>query len=380
MKLKKVIKLALSFCMNPRTTYRLVFDKTDKIKLGVDESLEMCAEWLIKSQRAIPSDAGYSRKYSLITGWDNSYIETTGYIIPTIFEVGEILNCEKYKKSALDSSAWLLSVQEAGGAFTDIDKYQAQVFDTGQVLLGLNFIYRKYGDKKILKAMLKAAGWLVSIQEKNGSWIKNSYNNRPHAYYSRVAAALLETGQLSENDTFVQAAYRNLQWTVCQRSACGYFKFSEFKPGEDAILHTIVYVLEGFSKAYALTKDEKWGDIIVTGAHDLFSLLNDDGLLYSQYNEVWEATNKEYCITGLAQLAGIFLDAAKITQEKKFVKAAKKILDQLNCWQVSSGENIEGALPSSYPIWGYYGGMEFFNWNAKFYLDALIKYRAIEIE
>ncbi len=34
---------------------------------------------------------------------------------------------------------------------------------------------------------------------------------------------------------------------------------------------------------------------------------------------------------------------------------------------------MAGGLPSSMPPWGYYGGMDLFNWNVKFYLDALIR-------
>ena len=378
MKFKKIIKLLLSLIKHPVYTTRIIFNDKKHSLESIDDQIVTSSDWLIKSQNANTVDSGYARKYSLVSGWDHSYIETTGYIIPTLHEVSKLLDIKGYEKSSIAALYWLIDTQSDDGSFAEIDNGSPQVFDTGQVLIGLNYMFKNLKDNKIIDSINKAASWLVQSQEQNGSWVKNSYNNRPHAYYSRVAAALLEAGQICENQEYIEASIRNLNWTLDQRNLNGYFNYSEFKPGEDAILHTIVYVLEGFSMAYDLTKDQKWLDILTEGADCLMSHLNHDGLMYSQYNPEWKATNKEYCVTGLAQMAGIFFDVAKINNDMKFFRAGEKIINHLSGWQIRFGKNTIGARPSSIPIWGYYGGMDFYNWNNKFYIDALLKYRMLK--
>jgi hypothetical protein len=377
MHLKQFAKLGLSFLRHPvYTAYALARQYNHDAP-----KLELCirrgADWLLRSQRKSPDGNGYSRSYSLLKGWDRGYIETTGYIIPTLLDVSSFLSEEKYRNSAVRASEWLLNVQTADGAFTDIDTYRPQIFDTGQVMLGLNRMFRETDDVRFLKSARKAGQWLVNNQESDGSWMRFAYNDRPHAYYSRVAAALIETGILCEADNFVDAGRHNLEWVLAQHQNNGYFRYSEFAPGEDAILHTIVYVLEGFSMAFDLTGENRWAETLNRGASALKRLVNEKGLLYSHYDDRWQPTKREFCITGLAQYAGICIDIFKINRDVEFLELSEGLIDRLRRWQMSWGSNIAGALPSSIPVWGSYGGMDFYNWNVKFFLDAMLKHYTV---
>ena len=120
-------------------------------------------------------------------------------------------------------------------------------------------------------------------------------------------------------------------------------------------------------------EDKRWADKLVSDTDRLGALLNKEGLLYSQYDTQWKATNTEYCVTGLAQYAGICFDVAKITNDLKYRNWGKNIVTRLCQWQQKDGQDLKGSLPSSIPFWGYYGGMDFFNWNIKFFLDSCIK-------
>jgi len=373
MHLNQFTKLAISVLRHPVYTCNAIANERKSNTLSIEQCIRRGADWLLRSQRMATDGNGYSRRYSLMRGWDRCYIETTGYIIPTLLDVSKLLNDQKYKSSAFLAAEWLLSVQTAEGAFTDIDAYRPQVFDTGQVLLGLNRMFRETGDERYLSSLRKAGRWLTDIQEDDGSWVCFAYNNRPHAYYSRVAAALIEAGQLSGIEEFVAAGTRNLEWVVAQQQSNGYFRYSEFKPGEDALLHTIVYVLEGFSMAFNSTGDRLWSQKFITGTKILAELANEDGLLYSQYDTAWRATNMEYCVTGLAQFAGVCFDVANITGDADYHKRGGRIVNQLCNWQQNKGRDIQGSLQSSVPLWGYYGGMEFYNWNEKFFLDAAMR-------
>lgn len=370
--MKKLIKLFFSLLKHPLLTISTISNINKLKSLSVKDSLKNASDWLLLAQSK-GKDLGYSRKYSLISGWDSSYIETSGYIVPSMYLAGVYLNNSDYIDSAKDAAEWLLTVQHDDGFFTDIDEYKPQVFDTGQVLIGLNFIYKKTEENKFKESIVKACDWLISVQEENGSWIKYSYNYRPHTYYTRVASALLNSGYILNNEKYIEAAIKNLNWAISQKQENNFFNFSEFKETEDPILHTLVYVLEGFSEAYRISKDNRWLEILESGGQQLLSLVNNDGLLHSQYNSEWEVTNSEYCVTGLAQLAGIFYDLSNYLNSKKFFEAGEKIMSQLLNIQLNNHKVLSGAFPSSLPLWGYYGGMDFYNWNSKFYIDATLK-------
>jgi uncharacterized protein YyaL (SSP411 family) len=374
MSIKKLLKLCFGLFRHPLyTCHSLLNQLKKKNDININKCIRDAANWLVKAQVNAPDGEGFSRRYSLISGWDCCYIETTGYIIPTLIDVSDYSGDNRYRDSAFKAANWLLNIQLANGAFTDIDSYKPQVFDTGQVLLGLNRMYRETGDERFLESLTRAGRWLTDIQEKDGSWIRYAYNNRPHAYYTRVAAALIEAGQIAGIDEYIEAGTRNLEWALGQRQENGYYQYSEFKPGEDAILHTIVYVLEGFSMAFKLTGEQRWADAMIDGTDVIARIATDKGLLFSQYDTDWQVTNKEYCVTGLAQYAGICFDASSINGNMELRDQGERVLRRLCSWQQGKGYDIEGSLQSSVPLWGYYGGMEFFNWNVKFFLDAALK-------
>lgn len=374
MGLKQAAKIAASCLVHPVYTAHALAVHRRSSTPDLQAAIRRGADWLLRAQECAPDGDGYSRRYTLYLGWDRCYIETTGYIIPTLLDVSRIFDAPQYRSSAERAAEWLLKVQTEGGAFSDIDTHRPQAFDTGQVMLGLARMFRETSDGRFLDAAGRAASWLVSTQEPDGAWVQNAYHRRPHTYYSRVAAALIEVGLLSHSDVCVEAGRRNLKWVLSQQQPNGYFAFSEFKEGEDAYLHTIVYVLEGLLMAYCHTQETAWRDALIVGARALLQRVNSYGMLYSQYDANWQATNKEYCVTGLAQYAGLCMDLFEITGDRDFANAGSLIVDRLCSLQQLRGVDLIGALQSSVPLWGRYGGMDFFNWNTKFFIDAAIKF------
>ena len=147
------------------------------------------AEWLVRAQEK--GGGGFSRRYCLYNGWDKPYIETTGYIIPTMLYAGKYLNDGRFLDSAKNAAYWLLGVQKSNGAFCETESGLEQVFDTGQVLTGLISAFREWPENTFVDAAVRAGTWLIEVQEKDGSWEQYAYNRIKHAYYVKVAAALL---------------------------------------------------------------------------------------------------------------------------------------------------------------------------------------------
>ena len=142
MNIKNFIKLTLSITCNPKGFFQA-------LKLFISGCIYKQTTYkrrctmVIISQNA-HDDGGYSRHYSLYSKkWDKSYIETTGYIIPTLHDVGRFLDDSKYLESSKRAAEWLLHKQNSDGSFSDIDQNIPQVFDTGQCLIGLNEMFEK---------------------------------------------------------------------------------------------------------------------------------------------------------------------------------------------------------------------------------------------
>lgn len=341
--------------------------------------LNLAGRWLLYAQ-TINNDGGYSHSYSFNNGWERSYPETTGYIIPTMLGLGEYLNDKKYTISAINAGNWLLKIQQTDGSFLDMSG-QKQIFDTGQILEGLITLYKKTGDSKFLDAAIKAGNFLVENQDTDGKWTKFSYNNHPHAYYSRVSANLLKLFEITGEHKYKNFAEKNLRWTMKQQNEAGFFNFMSFKPDSLPYLHTIIYVLEGLLDSYKILQNE---DLFVCLKKTVDTLVHinkeRDFILYAQYDQNWRYARKEKCLVGLAQWAGILLDLFVMTNEEDYFKLAVKTIHYLKSKQVQNGtENIIGAIPGSIPIWGSYFCFSFNNWTVKFFIDTLLHFERIDI-
>lgn len=378
------IKLFIrSLLCHPKQTCTAIKAIRSEIVGPVREHLKQAGEWLLT---AIDNSAteGVSRKYSLNqkNGWDIGYVETTGYIIPTLLKLDEILDEKKYSDSSWKCGQWLLEKQTECGAFPDPETNQPIVFDTGQVIYGLHELAQKASSdkQKYMNAIDKAATWLCSIQEDDGSWLKHSYRDKPHSYHSRVAAPLYMAGQLLNNSKYINAASRHVEWVISNQLPNGFFGLSNFGE-EDNLLHTIMYVLEGLLDIHRLNKDSNLLSSIERNANEWLRINSDrDLLLYSQYDENFECTNTEICITGLAQWSGVALDLYELTENASYLDCARKSIYYLRSKQLNTSDgSLNGALPGSVPLWGYYSAFCFPNWGVKFFIDSLIKYEKDEL-
>ncbi len=333
--------------------------------------MRLAGDWLLAAQEA--GGGGYAHSYHLLKGWMPPYPETTGYIIPSMLALSKKLVDEKYTKSAKRAGEWLLSIQYDDGAFSDLMGMK-QVFDTGQIIYGLLGLHGETAEEKWLDAAVNAGKWLVKNQENDGSWVKAAYNNMPHAYYSRVGAILVRLGKETGKKEFEVAGLRNLAWTLSQQTENGYFWKMGFKKDELPYTHTIMYVLEGLLFGWKLTKNKEFLDAVIRTGERLRQINeNRDFILLSKYDKEWGAATNQKCITGLAQWCWIALELYHITKNRGYLEQAVKTAFYIKSKQILKGsKNVLGALPSSVPVWGNYGKFCFFNWNMKFFIDALL--------
>jgi glycosyltransferase involved in cell wall biosynthesis len=332
-------------------------------------ALRAACEWLIHAQE--PS-GGYRHSYHLLYGWQPAYPETTGYIIPTLLQARARLGDDRLGQSAKKAFQWLQSIQAADGSFPDLQG-KPQVFDTGQILIGLNYIAEHHPDwPSVEDSQRRAAGWLMKGQESDGSFIHFAYNHRPHTYYSRVGAAMIKAGILLKDDNIREAGLRHIDWVLAQQDPVGFFGFSSFDDNPP-FLHTLVYILEGLLDAHALTGRQDMLDAVIYNAGHLLNSKSESDILRSQYYDDFTIANPHICTTGLAQWAGVCFRLSTLLNNLHYRKEGERSLRHVVTHQVISRDaNINGGLTGSLPVTGNYLRMAFPNWGMKFFIDALM--------
>jgi hypothetical protein len=252
-----------------------------------------------------------------------------------------------------------------------------QVFDTGQVLIGFNYLAEQAPDLADMDVLCRASRWLVAAQEPDGSFVRHAYNGVPHSYYSRVGASLVTAGRIIGDKAVVDAGLANLAWTLQQQQPNGFFHHLSFDR-EPPFLHTMVYAVEGLLMGFAETGDVAYLD----GASRFCARLLDASagqVPFSQYNADFTPANRERCLTGVAQWAGVCLELALLRGDERYRAAAVQAIDYLKTRQImSTGDaRLLGGLMGSDGPMGAYMRLAIPNWGVKFLIDALLACRRV---
>lgn len=351
------------------------FVRRDGPLLTNEHHMRLAAEWLGAAQDAT-SDGGVSALYSVRTGWDVSYPETTGYIIPTLLSYSRFTGQTIWRDRAIRMADWLLSVQLKDGGFPQrADLVTPAVFDTGQIIFGLLGAFWEARAKRYLDSAIRAAKWLISIQEPTGAWLQHSYGGASHPYYTRVAWALLELHrEWDDGEMLIVAAKRNLAWANGQQLESGWFRNNSFSSDEDPSLHTIAYVAQGLLEGGLILQDQRFVQAAAKVADVLLVRQQNNGALHGAYDEDWKPTVSWTCLTGNAQMSIIWLKLYLSYRNKAYFAAAKKANSFLRSIQnlTSRQPGVKGGIKGSHPIDGKYMPYSYPNWAAKFFLDSLM--------
>lgn len=356
-----------------------------------DKYINSAVEWLKKAQD-VTGDSGVSAWFSLLSGWRPSYVETTGYIINTFFDLALYYNDPELKHRAIKMADFLLKMQLPSGAYKAYTPQQKNsdkvvVFDMSQDLLGMTQAYTVTKNKKYLNSAVKAADYLLSIQEKDGTWVKNAYGNKSHTYHTRVAWGILKVYSLTKNSRYKKAALKNLDWAQKQQLENGWFEKNELPPPNIPIpyTHTISYAIEGLLWSGLILKNSSLIKSALRGAVPLLNYYLRNNRLPGTFDKNWKSNDKYSCLTGDAQISLMWLELYKITKEKRFFIGARKINRYLRSTQILNSplNSINGAIAGSDPIYGDllnnkgYCRLAYLNWATKFFIDALLEEKKI---
>ena len=137
---------------------------------------------------------------------DNSFRDMNFSFSNEIALLCEKSNVDSYE--AIKAANFELTHQNTKGYFPGgmVGKLTgASVFNTAQVIDGLVRAHKETGEQKYLNSAIKAANWIISVQENDGSWGMYNYLGMKRVYDSKVCEALLKTGKVSDSNQYLNA-------------------------------------------------------------------------------------------------------------------------------------------------------------------------------
>lgn len=351
--------------------------------------LSAALDWLIRAQDATPDD-GFARGYSVTwnpyfraRGWQASYPETTGYIIPTLYLAeGHLGGDGALADRAERAARWEAQIQLPSGAVKGGVIGQGtspSVFNTGQVIFGWLAAFRHSGDEAFASAAARAASFLISALDEDGHWRRgNSKFARGDAtnYNARTAWALAEAGAHLGEKRFTAGAARALRAVARLQHANGWIPDCCLSDPERPLLHTLAYALRGLLEGGTVLEDEELIAAAARASERLAEMVRPDGWLAGRYDRSWAPSAEWSCLTGEAQMANVWLRLHGLTGEEKWLEPVPPVLRFLKGTQsrTSRDPGVNGGIKGSAPMAGGYGRYQILNWATKFFIDALIRH------
>jgi hypothetical protein len=354
---------------------RAALPRTDP---GHDRAIREALAWLGRAQdHSASHDGGVARHFSLIDGWSTSYPETTGYIVPTLLFCAQRFGDEELRERARRMLDWLVSIQFPEGGFQGglIESTPAVpvTFNTGQILMGLAWGTREWGDC-YREPMLRAAQWLTQTQDPDGCWRRHPTPFAApgeKAYETHVAWGLLEAARIESRTDWIEAALRNVRWALGHQQENGWFARCCLEEERAPLTHTLGYVLRGIVEAYRFTKEDSLLRAACRTADGLLGTIRQDGYLPGRLDSAWRGSVRWVCLTGSVQIAHCLLLLYQDTQDSRYRDSAVALNQYIRRRMRIDGQpGVRGAIKGSWPVDGGYCTFQYPNWACKFFIDS----------
>lgn len=342
--------------------------------------LDAAMQWLCTAQDATGDD-GLARMYHVRWGWGGSYPETTGYAIPTFFDYADHSGRSEFADRAIRMARWESDIQMDSGAVQGgvvTDTPTPAIFNTGQVLFGWCRAYEKAGEVRFRASAEQAAEYLCRAQDNDGAWRRELSDfcesaADSYAFNVRTAWALARAARVLNVADFERAALANAEYVLTLAHDNGWLEQNCLNRPEQPLLHTIAYSYQGLLEIAELCGHAPSMRLVETGSRSLLAQYRRFGRLHGRYERDWRPTVRWRCLSGEAQTAVVWFRLAACTGDETWRQAAEDVIGAVKRTQALGGRaELRGGIKGSQPITGAYGRLEYLNWAAKFFADAVL--------
>lgn len=367
-----------------REVARSYFKRVTPVAGEARRAADAAVAWLLRAQAATPDD-GVSHGYFPChwdMGWRKSYPETTGYIIPSLFDYATHYGVPEVRDNAIAMAHWESDVQMEsgavqGGPVCPPEQQKAAVFNTGMVLQGWTAAWRETGEQRLFESGRGAADFLVADLDERGHFRSHGdfvTQARIKTYNVLCAWALYRFGEDSGEQHYKDAAVRNGEAALSEQSSNGWFDNCCLTNPEAPLTHTLGYTMQGLLELGVLSGRDDFVDGADKAAQPLMKAVRKDGFLPGRFDADWHATARYNCLTGAAQIAIVLYRLHELRGGAAYLDSANRLVDYLKGVQSleSRDENVVGCIAGSYPILGGYMTCGYPNWATKYFLDAVM--------
>ena len=359
------------------------FGTSVKQPQAIEVHLKAAADWLLRAQKGTPDD-GVAHSFDIrAQKWTASYPETTGYVIPTLYDYAKLYNAPQYAAAARAMTEWESEIQmEDGGVRAgtmDAEIVAPTIFNTGQALFGWAKAYLETGDEGFRVALIRASDWLVAAQDDDGAWRRFASpftSSKLNSYNTRSSFGLVRAYEAVGDVRYLEAAIKNVEWTVARAFPNDWLPDNCLTINADltALTHTIAYSIRGILEVGLAAGRTDFIERAHRMARHVALRQRADGALPAYYTPEWDTKVGWTCVTGNSQMAINWLRLAQLTGDDALIGHAKRANRfNMSIQDLSTGdERVRGALKGSHPINGGYMTYKYPNWATKFFMDGLM--------
>jgi hypothetical protein len=344
-----------------------------------DLHLREAAQWLARAQDH-GADRGIAYGTRFGAGFDASYPETTGYIIPTFLQLAKHYADPVWERRAREAGDWEIDVQLPSGAVMG-GKLNANptpaIFNTGMVLLGWAALVRHTGETRYAEAARRASKWMLEMQDADGNWFRGNSEfakNTTTVYNVKAAWGLCEAGYACGQEEAIAGAIRNAEFTMSKQKPNGWFADCCLTDPVSPLLHTIAYAAQGLQGIARLTNREDIHAAAARTADSVMGLMDADGFIPGRFDEHFRGAVDWCCLTGSAQISIVWAKLFEQTGAEKYREACRRVNRYLLAHHDVTHPDpaIRGGVPGSWPTSGGYGRHAILNWATNFFVEALL--------
>jgi hypothetical protein len=396
---RAILERASTYAPAHKKARQVIRSETNSPSMVVEPSrrhLEAAINWLKRAQDSNETGGvawGYRTRRPFRTdlpmGWIAPYPETTGYIIPTMLRYAEMSGDNECIERAHRMTSWELSIQLADGGFQGgvlgASPIASSTFVTGQVLFGLVAAFQRSREDSIRDGALRAGEFLLDCLDETGRFARGySHFCAPgaKAYEARTGLAIAELGDAVDDQRFRNAASRIADYALSTQQANGWFGENDLDMHDQPLTHTIGYVMEGLSGIGERLNRPDCLNAVFNALESIIPLIRSDGFLAGRWRSDWTSPVDWACLTGSAQIAGVFLRMYAKTKRQEYLDAGRKLLGFV-CFTLDASTGvpeIDGGIRGSYPFSGSYGQWCVLNWATKFFADSVMDYLEIQTQ
>lgn len=352
--------------------------------------LRQTINWVARAQDST-ADGGVSRGYSMVRsgkygrgGWQPSYPETTGYLVPTMVKAAKVLPDVDAARRARRMADWLLAIQRPDGASQGGNitvPSRPAYFDTGQVLRGFHAIAFATDEARYGEAARKAVGYMLDhpavaqlpTWEDNGQDVQ--FDQRPWVIYATAAAVNFSSTTTEDNDQVFDLGRRAGNAVLATQNDRGWFANCSLDDDVgSALLHTVAYTIDGLLDMGKALGENEFNTAAIAALDGVLNQLGERGYLPGRFDERWQPTVDWACLTGIAQIGIVAAKVHRQTGDVRYLQAAGKMREYLKARQNNLSDDFSGrgALWGSWPVSGGFAPYQAINWAAKYFADLLM--------